>query len=192
MTGSPLYMAPEQIMRTHPARPPHRYLRDGGDRLFPAHRPAAVPRLRRDGRDGRPRPRPRRPALAASRRRPGDLEKVVLRCLEKNPDDRYQDAAEPGRALCRVRRRRRLVARAGGRLVAGTRAVDRQPRRSIAPSAQIPGPAISSDCTGRRGRCAEPWGQRARERSASPVRRSRSDSALSIGEDETDRSGRDR
>jgi serine/threonine protein kinase len=30
---------------------------------------------------------------------PSDLEQVILRCLEKNPDDRFPDAASLGKAL---------------------------------------------------------------------------------------------
>ena len=74
----------------------------------------------------------RDPVVPPSRLRadvPDDLEEVVLRCLAKDPDDRYQDAAEPGDGAGRVRRRRRLVARAGRPLVAGSRAGDRSARR---------------------------------------------------------------
>ena len=71
VTGSPLYMAPEQIMRTHSPEPAYRHLRDGGDRLLPAHRPSAIRQLRRHGSDGGPRPRSGRPSLAVPGRCPG-------------------------------------------------------------------------------------------------------------------------
>jgi eukaryotic-like serine/threonine-protein kinase len=99
VTGSPLYIAPEQIMRTHAAdrrtdiyamgaiayflltgRPP--FLGSDSMAVMVAHaRDPVVPpsRLRDDV--------------------PGDLEKVVLRCLEKKPQDRYQDAESLARSL---------------------------------------------------------------------------------------------
>ncbi len=99
VTGSPLYMAPEQIMRTHAAdrrtdiyalgaiayflltgRPP--FLGNDSMAVMVAHA--------------------RDPVVPPSRLRegvPGDLEMVVLRCLEKKPEDRYQDAESLARAL---------------------------------------------------------------------------------------------
>ena len=65
----------------------------------------------------------RDPVVPPSRHRadvPGDLEEVVLRCLEKNPEDRYQDAESLARALAACADCRRLVAGAGRGLVAGT------------------------------------------------------------------------
>ena len=120
MTGSPLYMAPEQIMRTHAAdrrtdiyamgaiayflltgRPP--FLGSDSMAVMVAHaRDPVVPpsRLRADV--------------------PGDLEKVVLRCLEKKPRRSLSGRREPGPRSRRLCRCRRLVAGAGGSLVAGT------------------------------------------------------------------------
>jgi serine/threonine protein kinase len=92
-------MAPEQVMRTHVAdprtdiyaigaiayflltgRPP--FLGDDAMAIMVAHaRDAVVPPSQVHG------------------DLPGDLENVVLRCLEKNPNDRYQDAESLGRAL---------------------------------------------------------------------------------------------
>jgi serine/threonine-protein kinase len=99
VTGSPLYMAPEQIMRTHAAdrrtdiyamgaiayflltgRPP--FLGDDSMAVMVAHA--------------------RDPVVPPSRLRegvPGDLEMIVLRCLEKKPEDRYQDAESLARAF---------------------------------------------------------------------------------------------
>ncbi len=99
VTGSPLYMAPEQVMRTHAAdrrtdiyaigaityflltgRPP--FLGNDSMAVMVAHaRDPVVPpsQLRGDV--------------------PGDLEQVVLRCLEKKPEDRYQDAESLSRAF---------------------------------------------------------------------------------------------
>ena len=99
VTGSPLYMAPEQIMRTHAAdrrtdiyamggiayylltgRPP--FLGDDSMAVMISHArdPVEPPsRLRADV--------------------PADLEQVVLRCLEKKPENRYQDAESLARAF---------------------------------------------------------------------------------------------
>ncbi len=99
VTGSPLYMAPEQIMRTHAAdcrtdiyamgaiayflltgRPP--FLGSDSMAVMVAHA--------------------RDPVEPPSRHRsdvPADLEHVVLRCLEKKPEDRYQDAESLARAF---------------------------------------------------------------------------------------------
>ena len=41
---------------------------------------------------------------------PADLERVVLRCLAKNPDDRYPDTPSLAEDLDALRRRRQLVA----------------------------------------------------------------------------------
>ncbi len=99
VTGSPLYMAPEQVMRTHAAdrrtdiyamggiayylltgRPP--FLGDDSMAVMISHArdPVEPPsRLRADV--------------------PADLEQVVLRCLEKKPENRYQDAESLARAF---------------------------------------------------------------------------------------------
>ena len=50
---------------------------------------------------------------------PPDLEAVVLRCLAKNPKDRYPDTPSLAESTRCLRRRRELVARARRRLVAG-------------------------------------------------------------------------
>ncbi len=66
---------------------------------------------------------------------PADLERVVLRCLAKKPDDRYPDTPSLAEDLDRLRRRRELVADARRRLVAdpperGTDRRSSRPRRA--------------------------------------------------------------
>ena len=97
--GTPLYMAPEQILpnreidhrcdlyalgsvayRLLTGHPP--FLRDTRQEVMAAHAHEAV--------------------LPPSRRKadvPEDLERVILRCLAKNPDDRFPDAESLARAL---------------------------------------------------------------------------------------------
>ena len=118
VAGSPLYMAPEQIMHDQPpdrrtdiyglgavayfmltGRPP--FLGETAMAVMVAH-----------ARDPVTPPSQLRPEI------PADLEAVVLRCLAKNPDDRYPDTPSLAEALGRLRRRRELVARARRRLVA--------------------------------------------------------------------------
>ena len=106
VTGSPLYMAPEQVMRTHP--PDARtdiyamgaiayFLLTGRPPFVSSDAMAVMVAHARD------------PVVPPSQHRadvPADLEQIVLRCLEKDPDDRYQDCAEPGacpRRLCTTR-----------------------------------------------------------------------------------------
>jgi serine/threonine-protein kinase len=99
VTGSPLYMAPEQIMRTHAPNPRTDIYGMGAIGYFlltgrpPFVSSDAMEVMVAHARD---------PVVAPSKHRgdvPEDLERVVLRCLEKNPDHRYQDAQELARAL---------------------------------------------------------------------------------------------
>jgi serine/threonine-protein kinase len=99
VTGSPLYMAPEQIMRTHAPNPRTDIYGMGAIAYFlltgrpPFVSTDAMEVMVAHARD---------PVVAPSKHRgdvPGDLERVVLRCLEKDPDHRYQDAQELARAL---------------------------------------------------------------------------------------------
>jgi serine/threonine-protein kinase len=99
VTGSPLYMAPEQIMRTHSAdRRTDLYAMGGIAYFLLTGRP---PFLGKDSMAVMV-AHARDPVVPPSRLRadaPGDLEQAVLRCLEKKPENRYQDAESLGRAL---------------------------------------------------------------------------------------------
>jgi eukaryotic-like serine/threonine-protein kinase len=91
VTGSPLYMAPEQIMRS--SEPDRRsdiyglgavaYFMLTGYPPFQAESPMEV--MIAHVRDTVTPPSQRRPEV------PADLERIVLRCLAKNPRDRYHD-----------------------------------------------------------------------------------------------------
>jgi serine/threonine-protein kinase len=99
VAGSPLYMAPEQVMKDHvpdrrtdiyglgavayftlTGRPP--FLGDSAMAVMIAH-----------ARDPVPPPSKLQPGI------PDDLEQVVLQCLAKNPDDRYPDTPSLAEAL---------------------------------------------------------------------------------------------
>jgi serine/threonine-protein kinase len=99
VTGSPLYMAPEQVMRTHSPDPRTDIYGMGAIAYFlltgrpPFVGSDAMAVMVAHARD---------PVVPPSRVRPDvpdDLEKVVLRCLEKDPDLRFQDAESLARAL---------------------------------------------------------------------------------------------
>jgi len=185
VTGSPLYMAPEQIMRTHAAdrrtdiyalgaiayflltgRPP--FLGDDSMAVMVAHA--------------------RDPVVPPSRLREGvppDLEMVVLRCLEKKPEDRYQDAESLARTLSAcadagswsaVQAEAWWQEHEAGTLVPDSKAV---------PSDQAPGPIISpSDLT-----CADAaaptFGASELEAASEPGSFQGIELSLSLGDDET-------
>jgi serine/threonine-protein kinase len=99
VTGSPLYMAPELIIRNHEPDARVDIYGVGAIAYFlltgrpPFLGPDALAVMMAHARD---------PVEAPSGVVPGvppDLEAVVLRCLEKDPAERYQDAASLARAL---------------------------------------------------------------------------------------------
>jgi serine/threonine-protein kinase len=99
VTGSPLYMAPEQITRTHvPDTRTDIYAMGGVAYFLLTGRPPfsssdSMAVMVAHARD---------PVVPPSQLRsgvPADLEKVVLRCLEKRPELRFQDAASLAQAL---------------------------------------------------------------------------------------------
>ena len=185
VTGSPLYMAPEQIMRTHAAdrrtdiyamgaiayflltgRPP--FLGSDSMAVMVAHaRDPVVPpsRLRDDV--------------------PGDLEKVVLRCLEKKPEDRYQDAEGLACALA-------ACADAGSWSPMQAEAwwQEHEPRALVreiesSSSDQVPDPAISPSDLTRAEVDAPTFGASELEAVSEPSTAGGIDLTLSLGEDET-------
>jgi serine/threonine-protein kinase len=99
VTGSPLYMAPEQVMRSRPPDPRTDlyalgaiayFLLTGRPPFTGADSMAVMVSQARD------------PVVPPSTLRedvPDDLEAVLLRCLEKEPDDRYPDAQTLALAL---------------------------------------------------------------------------------------------
>ena len=185
VTGSPLYMAPEQIMRTHAAdrrtdiyamgaiayflltgRPP--FLGNDSMAVMVAHaRDPVVPpsRLRDDV--------------------PGDLEMVVLRCLEKKPEDRYQDAESlalslsacaDGGSWSAVQAEAWWREHESGALV---RAVE------SASSDQVTGPTISLSDLTRADVDAPTFGASVLEAASEPGSSGGIELSLSLGEDET-------
>jgi serine/threonine-protein kinase len=99
VTGSPLYMAPEQIMRTHPPDPRTDIYALGAIAYFlltgqpPFTGSDSMSVMIAHARDPVVPPSELRPDLAA------DLEGVVLGCLEKDPESRIPDAESLNRAL---------------------------------------------------------------------------------------------
>ncbi|MGA2703028.1 MAG: serine/threonine-protein kinase [Isosphaeraceae bacterium] len=185
VTGSPLYMAPEQIMRTHAAdrrtdiyamgaiayflltgRPP--FLGNDSMAVMVAHaRDPVVPpsRLRDDV--------------------PGDLEMVVLRCLEKKPEDRYQDAESlalslsacaDGGSWSAVQAEAWWREHESGALV---RAVE------SASSDQVTGPTISLSDLTRADVDAPTFGASVLEAASEPGSSGGIELSLSLGEEET-------
>ena len=99
VTGSPLYMAPELIVKNHVPDARVDVYGIGAVAYFlltgrpPFLGPDAMTVMVAHARD------PVEPPSTFAPGVPPDLERVVLRCLEKQPADRYQDAASLARAL---------------------------------------------------------------------------------------------
>jgi serine/threonine-protein kinase len=99
VTGSPLYMAPEQVMSTHTPDARTDLYALGAVAYFmltgrpPFEGPDAMAVMVAHARD------PVAPPSTHIRSVPGDLEEVVLRCLAKEPKDRFQDAEGLAQAL---------------------------------------------------------------------------------------------
>ena len=107
-----------------------------------------------------------RPPSATAPGIPADLDRVVLRCLAKNPADRYQTAEELDSDLARVRGRS-----------AGRRERRRRRRPSCSPARPRPRPR----CSGRLPRLRRPAGRRRRERPAASALRPLRPSRASAG-----------
>jgi serine/threonine-protein kinase len=99
VAGSPLYMAPEQVMNTGPADARTDIYGLGAVAYFmltarpPFTGENAMAVMIAHSRDPVTPPSQLRPGI------PSDLEEVVLRCLAKNPDDRYSDTSRLAEAL---------------------------------------------------------------------------------------------
>jgi serine/threonine-protein kinase len=99
VAGSPLYMAPEQVMHTQPPDRPTdiyglgavAYFTLTGRPPFLGH--SAMEVMVAHARD------PVTPPSQLDHRVPRDLEAVVLKCLAKNPNDRYPNTPSLARAL---------------------------------------------------------------------------------------------
>ncbi len=101
--GGDFRHAAVHVPRTGPrsagAGRPQRHLLPGRRRLRALDRTPAVRRPESDGSDDRPRARR---CDAVTHRRPGvpaDLEAIILRCLAKSPEDRFQDVESLEQAL---------------------------------------------------------------------------------------------
>ena len=120
VTGSPLYMAPEQVMQTHPADARTDIYAMGAIAYFLlTGQPPFV--SGRHGGDGGPCSRSGRSAIAASprsSRRPGESRASLPG--KDYPESRFQDAQSLAESARRMRRCRRLVSRAGRALVASS------------------------------------------------------------------------
>lgn len=103
VTGSPLYMAPEQVLRTHTPDARTDLYALGAIAYFlltgrpPFTGPDSMTVMVSQARD------PVQPPSKILADVPADVEAVVLRCLEKDPDRRFQDASSLGRALAACR-----------------------------------------------------------------------------------------
>ena len=118
ITGSPLYMSPEQASGSqHPDRRGDLYSLGAVAYYLLTGRPpfqgeTAMSVMMAHARDPVAPPSHVRPGI------PADLERVVLRCLAKDPADRYPGCREPGERPGRLRGRRALDTAPGRPLVA--------------------------------------------------------------------------
>ncbi|MGO9598221.1 MAG: serine/threonine-protein kinase [Isosphaeraceae bacterium] len=183
VTGSPLYMAPEQITRSHPpdartdiyamgaiayfllsGRPP--FL--GGDSM------AVMVAHARD------------PVVPPSQHRadaPADLEQIIMRCLEKHQEERFQSAADLARALL-------ACADAGGWSPEQAEAwwKEHEPQACAPPAAPVAAPTVPEAVDSTRSEDPHPTvGASELEAVARPVPGAQADLSLTVGEDETDR-----
>lgn len=134
ITGSPLFMAPEQATGSH--RPDRRvdiyalgavaYFLLTGHAPFEGHNALIV--MIAHARDAVTPPSRLRAGI------PDDLEKVVLRCLAKDPDDRYQDAESLEHALASCADAGRWT---HARAKAWWRDVEGSPASAIAPPSSL-------------------------------------------------------
>jgi eukaryotic-like serine/threonine-protein kinase len=185
VTGSPLYMAPEQIMRTSAA-----------DRRTDIYAMGAIAYFLLTGRPPFVGIDPmavmvahaRDPVVPPSQIRgdvPADLEQVVLRCLEKKPEDRYQDAESLARAFS-------ACADAGSWSPVQAEAWWSEHESSIlvrgiesSSSDQVPDPAISTSELTRAESNAPTFGASELEAASEPGTAEGIELSLSLGEDET-------
>ena len=153
ITGSPLFMSPEQALRRNqPGRTRSDIYSLGavGYYLLTGHPPfegdAPLKVIFAHAHDAVVPPANLRPDI------PADLNGVILRCLEKNPADRFQTAVELGEALAVSRSGRFVEPRAGHPMVARLRSRDDDRRSQLRVSGDCHRPKSSlGSC--RRGSC---------------------------------------
>ena len=132
ITGSPLYMSPEQASGEPEPRRPQRPLLPGGGRLLPADGPRPVPGRERHRRDDRARPRPRRSPVADPAGHPRRPRAHRAPLPGQGPRRPLPGRREPGRGPRLVRVRPQVDPEAGRRVVAveGPRASGRRGPRA--------------------------------------------------------------
>ena len=132
VAGSPLYMAPEQVMHNRPPDRPTDIYGLGAVAYYtltgrpPFTGQTAMEVMIAHARDPVTPPSRIRPDL------PRDLEAVVLRCLAKDPNDRYPDTPSLAKALDACADAVELVSRARRRVVAGQRDLESERDRLAA------------------------------------------------------------